>query len=85
MTIPSAAESLVAQARDHLAQRTGLPAAEIVPVRVEAVEWRDASLGLPEPGRMYAQVITPGWRIVLLAGSYLAEYHADQHRIVPAD
>jgi hypothetical protein len=85
MTIPTDAEPLVARARDDLARRTGLPADQIVVVRVEAVEWRDASLGLPEPGRMYAQVITPGWRIVLLAGQRLAEYHTDHRRVVPAD
>jgi hypothetical protein len=85
VTIPSGAERLVAKARDDLAQRTGVPADQITVVRVEAVEWRDASLGLPEPGRMYAQVITPGWRIVLLAGHRLAEYHTDHQRVVPAD
>jgi len=45
---------------------------------LETVEWRDSSLGCPEPGRMYLQVITPGYRIVLRAGGKLYEYHAAQ-------
>jgi hypothetical protein len=52
-------------------------AAEAITVRsVEAVEWPDASLGCPKPGMMYAQVITPGYRIVLEAGGQSYEYHA---------
>ena len=34
-------------------------------VRMEQVTWRDASLGCPEPGVVYAQVLTPGiWLVV---------------------
>lgn len=31
----------------------------------EAVDWPDGSLGCPEPGMMYTQMITPGYRVVL--------------------
>jgi hypothetical protein len=31
---------------------------------IEPAEWRDASLGWPEPGRSYAQMITEGFRII---------------------
>lgn len=34
-------------------------------VTAEPVEWPDTSLGCPQPGMMYAQVITPGWRVLL--------------------
>ena len=37
---------------------------ELSLVSAEAVEWPDASLGCPQPGQMYAQVITPGWRFI---------------------
>ncbi len=83
--IPPGAGPLVERARGDLAQRSGVSAEEIRVVRVEPVEWRDSSLGVPRPGRMYAQVITPGWRIVLLAGQELAEYHADGRRVILAD
>ena len=59
-----------------LARQLGI-AAEAITVRsVEAVEWPDASLGCPEPGMMYAQVITPGYRIMLEANGQFYEYHA---------
>lgn len=33
-------------------------------VSAERITWRDASLGCPQEGMMYAQVVTPGWRVV---------------------
>jgi hypothetical protein len=69
---PAAVELAVAD----LAGQLGI-AAEAITVRsVEAVEWSDASLGCPEPGMMYAQVITPGYRIVLEANGQSYEYHS---------
>lgn len=41
------------------------PAAPPRLLRLEAVEFRDASLGCPQPGMAYAQVITPGYRVWL--------------------
>lgn len=70
-------ESAVAAARRDLADRFGVAESQIELAAVEAVEWRDASLGCPEPGRFYAQVITPGYRIVLRAGGEQHEYHSD--------
>ena len=40
-------------------------------------EWRDSSLGCPQPGVLYAQVITPGYRISLRVGAAQYEYHSD--------
>ena len=37
--------------------------------------WPDASLGCPEPGMMYAQVLTPGILVVLSYGGELHRYH----------
>ena len=45
---------------------------------MEAVEWSDASLGCPQEGFMYAQVITPGYLIILEAQGEQYEYHTDQ-------
>ncbi len=84
MKIPERAQHVVAQARADLAARENVPAEEVEVVRVEAVDWPDASLGCPEPGMAYAQVITPGWRIVLRVGSREAVYHSDQRRVVRA-
>ena len=38
----------------------------------------DSGLGCPQPGMMYAQFITPGYRMVLEVGGELHEYHTDQ-------
>ncbi len=76
------AAELVAQAIADLAGRLGV-AAEAIQVRsVEAVEWPDASLGCPQPGMVYAQVITPGYRIVLEAEGQAYEYHSSRSRVV---
>jgi hypothetical protein len=72
-----ALQALVKQATDDLAARLGIQAAQIDLVEVEQVEWPDASLGCPQPGMMYAQVITPGYRIVLEAGGQAYEVHTD--------
>ena len=59
-----------------LAGQLGIAAEAITVHSVAAVEWPDASLGCPKPGMMYAQVITPGYRIVLEANGQSYEYHA---------
>ena len=47
-------------------------------VKAEAVEWPDACLGLTDKDIMCAQVITPGYRVVLAVGSTQYIYHTDQ-------
>ncbi|NLE76840.1 MAG: hypothetical protein GX605_08825 [Chloroflexi bacterium] len=65
-----------------LAERLGLAEAQIEVAALEATNWADTSLGCPEPGTMYAQVITPGYRVVLRAGGESYEYHTDGERAV---
>ena len=77
-----ALQALTKQATDDLAARLGVKATQIDVVEVKEVEWPDASLGCPEPGMMYAQVITPGYRIVLEAEGKTYEYHTDADRTV---
>lgn len=69
----SSENALTASAQADLAGRLGVSPDEIEVVSVEAVEWGDSSLGCPQEGMMYAQVITPGYRIVL---SYEGETYA---------
>jgi hypothetical protein len=79
---PGQAEAVVRLAREDLAGRLGLAPEAIQLVSVEAVEWSDASLGCPQPGMMYAQVITPGFLVVLEAAGETYEYHTDEGRFV---
>ncbi|MBI2845062.1 MAG: hypothetical protein HYX86_00805 [Chloroflexi bacterium] len=80
--VPEEAEKVVALAIADLAVRLGVPEAEILVVSVDAVEWPDTSLGHPQPGYAYAQVITPGFRIILEAKGQIYEYHSDYERVV---
>jgi hypothetical protein len=67
-------EQAVALVTEDLVVRTG---AEPILVSAESVEWPDTSLGNPQPGMFYAQVITPGFKIILEAGGAQYEYHTD--------
>lgn len=71
-------EAAVAATIVHLTNQTGLSADQISVVSIEPTDWSDASLGCPQEGMMYAQVITPGYLIVLDAQGQQYEYHADQ-------
>lgn len=63
-------------ARRDLAARLGLSTDEIQVIEVQAVTWPDSSMGCPEPGRMYLQVLTPGYRVILEARGQRYAYHA---------
>ena len=78
----STENDLVRQASADLATRLAVPPDQIQVVSVDEVEWRDSSLGVPQPGQMYAQVITPGYRIILQAQGKRYRYHSDQQRVV---
>jgi len=78
------AAPLVAQAKADLAQRLDLSADQIEVQRVEATEFPDASLGVPEPDKVYAQVITPGFVIELTVAGQVYRYHASDERVVAA-
>jgi hypothetical protein len=75
--IPGSEEALAA-AIVHLIDQTGVSDSDIRLVSMEAIEWSDASLGCPQEGFMYAQVITPGYLIILEAQGQSYEYHSDQ-------
>lgn len=80
---PGTTEYMITNARQDLAQRLNLPLDKVILVKIEPVDWPDASLGSPEPSKIYAQVITPGYRIILSDGVNQYEYHSDsQNKIV---
>jgi hypothetical protein len=62
------------------ATRLGIGPEQITVLSIESVNWSDAGLGCPVPGMMYAQVITPGYRILLEAEGQTYRYHTDRSR-----
>jgi hypothetical protein len=78
------AERLADRAIADLVDRLGVDAGQIVVERVTPTDFSDASLGVPEPGVIYAQVVTPGYVILLKANETVYEYHAAGERVVLA-
>jgi len=65
-----------------LAARLAVPAQEIVVASVATAEFRDASLGVPQQGVMYAPVITRGHIIRLAVGAQVYTYHGSGRYVV---
>jgi hypothetical protein len=68
-------DEAIATARKALAAREGSRGAEAEVVSADAAEWRDSSLGCPESGKLYAQVILAGYRVVFRAGATVHVVH----------
>jgi hypothetical protein len=78
---PAPEQRLLEAAKADLTQRLSIAADQITVVKVEAVQWRDGSLGCPRPGMNYTQAIVPGYQIILSAGGQEYDYHANQERV----
>ena len=73
---PTTLQILIEIAKEDLAQRLAVPAAGITVADARAVTWSDASLGCPQEGFAYAQVLTSGYLIILEEAGNQYEYHA---------
>ena len=80
--LPGGAEALVDLAKTDLAQRLAVEISTITLVSYEEVFWPDASLGCPEEGMNYAQVITQGSDIVLQFEETMYHYHSDLRKLI---
>jgi hypothetical protein len=76
-----ALQSLVDLARVNLARRLGIDLEAISVQSIQQVDFPDASLGVPEPGKVYAQAITGGYAIKLAADGQTYEYRASDERL----
>ncbi len=76
------AQPLVDLAVTDLAGRLAIEPTKITVQEVTATEFPNASLGVPEPGQMYVEMITPGYIIVLTAQGEIYEYHGAENRVV---
>ena len=66
----------VQDAREDLAERTGADPGDIDVVEQRSVMWPDGSIGCPEEGMSYIQVLTEGDLLVLAADGVEHRYHA---------
>jgi len=65
-------------AREYLARELNMDPDDVRPVSIQAVKWEDAALGCPRPEESYAQVITPGFRVVFEVDGTEYELHTDR-------
>ena len=61
-----------------LARELGCEPSAIGVGEVKPVSWPDSALGCPKPGRMYMQVITPGYQIRLTYQGQEYVMHTDR-------
>ena len=69
-------QSLIVNIKEDLVKRLSITMAEITVVEASEVIWPDSSLGCPQKGMAYLQVLTPGYLIVLEYANNQYEYHA---------
>ena len=72
----TALKPLVDRARLDLAARLGIDGGRISVSSAKSVTWPDSSLGCPQPGMAYLQILSPGYLVVLEAAEKRYEYHA---------
>lgn len=77
--------TMVALAKQHLAQRLGIEVQRVYLASLERVTWPDTSLGCPQPGQQYAQVQTPGYKFLLDTPEGAFAYAADESGRVISD
>ena len=71
----SGLQVLIEKAKNDLTQRLSVAIDQINLVDATEVVWPDSSLGCPQEGMAYAQVLTPGYLILLEHDSNIYEYH----------
>jgi hypothetical protein len=71
----------ILQSRTDLATRLNVAPESITVKQAQALEWPDGSLGCPQRGVFYVQVVSPGYLILLEANGKEYEYHGDRNKI----
>jgi hypothetical protein len=69
-------QGMIEKAKEDLAKRLSITVPEINVEVAAEVTWPDSSRGCPQEGMAYAQVLTPGYLIVLEYNYAKYEYHA---------
>jgi hypothetical protein len=75
VTIPADAQGIVDLVLQDAAAELGVEPSALTVSAIEAADWPGASLGCPEEGGVYAQIVSPGYRILVTDGVATLEYH----------
>jgi hypothetical protein len=75
--LPDGSESVVSLCKVDLARAINVDVGSVAVSSVIAIQFNDASLGYPQPGQNYAQVVTPGFIVNLSVAGRIYEYHTD--------
>jgi len=82
----TAAPAVVTAALEQAAADAGVPNQSVALIDFRYMEWSNAALGCPQPGKFYAQVITPGYIVLIDVAGQQREYHTDlDSRVVSCD
>ena len=71
---PNATEQAV---QEVTAEALNVDPETVTVLEMEEVDWSDSSLGCPQPGMMYAQVITPGYKATVEVDGETYDVHMD--------
>jgi hypothetical protein len=71
-------EHFLAAVIDDAATRRNADRATVRVLSGRAVDWPDGSLGCPEEGKSYTQVIVPGYLVMVDVSGATLEYHLNQ-------
>ena len=75
---PGAYPGAVMAAVRALSEQLDVPPEEITVAAWEPVDWPDTSIGCPQPGMVYAQVIVPGYVVFLETRGETFRVHTDR-------
>ena len=78
MDYPDVVRAALAQAATDL----GVAPGQLAIIAVEARDWPDSSLGCPQPGRAYAQIVTPGYRVIVQANGREYDYRTNRTTMI---
>ena len=70
-------EAIVSAVREDLARRSGATPDSIHLASARAVRWNDGSMGCPQPGQSYMQVIVDGFQVILEAQGRSYDYRTN--------
>lgn len=78
-------EAAVALAVEALQEKLSVEQKAIQTVHVSRIDWPNSALGCPKAGAQYAQVVIPGWIVLLRHGKQPYRVHVGSGRAIVCD